>query len=248
MAVMFIGLCLAGCVTKRDMEEVRSSLATVEGQNRETQRLVTRMDSIIATGAEADNKLRNDMRVSVGNLEQQISQLLENYNDLMQRIDNLGREQVIKLPPKSSPGAQTGSASDTTPVEPQPQTPSFDCIGTYDDAFILARKTDYEKAIEGFRRFLEKCGKHENADAAHYWIGECHYSMENYSQAISEFEYLLKNFQGSTKTAPALYKLARSKQELGKTDAARALFQQIIDEYSGTLEAEQAKQRLKDLK
>ncbi len=248
MAVMLVGVSLIGCVTKRDIEEVKSQLVTVERGNRETQQLVARMDSIIAAGAEADNKLRNDLRVSSRNIEQQISQLLENYNDLMQRIDELSREKVIKLPPRSSPGAQNGPASSITPAEPQSQTPSFDCIRAYDEAFILVRKSEYEKAIERFRVFLEKCGQHENADAAYYWIGECYYSMEQYQQAITEFDYLLKSFQGSAKVAPALYKLARSKQELGRTDEARGLFQQIVEEHPGTLEAEQAKERLKDLK
>lgn len=248
MAVILLGSVFSGCVTKRDIEEVKRQLTTVESQNRTTQQAVARMDSIIAAGADADNRLRNDMRTSMDDLGRQIAQLLENYNDLVQRIDQMSRSDVIKLPPRSSPGAQVDSQKvDSTGSPPAPLTPAFDCIGAYDDAFILVRRSEYENGIEAFRKFLESCGQHENADNAHYWIGECHYSLEQFAEAITEFELLLKDYPRSAKIAPALYKLARSKQELDQNDEARELFQKIVEEHSGTLEAEQARQRLKDM-
>ncbi|MEE8576053.1 MAG: tol-pal system protein YbgF, partial [candidate division Zixibacteria bacterium] len=130
----------------------------------------------------------------------------------------------------------------------QPVTPAIDCSFTYDEAFILVRRGDYEKAIEGFQNFLTHCQKHENAENAHYWIGECYYSLEKYVDASAEFEYLLENYKSSVNASRALYKLARSKQELGKTSEAKQMFQKLFDDYPETLEGSQAKERLKDLK
>jgi len=87
-------LVFTGCVTKRDIEEVKRQLTTVESQNRNTQGMVARMDSIIAAGADADNKLRNEMRITLDDVGRQIARLLENYNDLQQQLDRMTRDQV----------------------------------------------------------------------------------------------------------------------------------------------------------
>jgi TolA-binding protein len=58
---------------------------------------------------------------------------------------------------------------------------------------------------------------------------------------------LLNTYPDSPNLGRAIYKLARCKQELGKTSEAKRLYQRLVDEYAGTLEAEQAAERLKDL-
>ncbi len=251
LAVIFIGLATVGCVTKRDMQAVQNRLTTVEGQNNEIKDMVSKMDSIIATGGESNNALRVDIRTSIDQISQQISQLLENYNDLIVKVDQLNRQpQVIRKSPISSGGAQpeTGRTTQQTPDVPPAKDMSADCIAAYDDAFIKARKTEYENAVEAFRSFLETCPDHENVANARYWIGECYYAMEQFEKAVEEFSLVMKDHSSSRKMPSAIYKTGRCKQELGKNKDAKELFNRVIDEYSGTLEAEQAKERLKDLK
>ncbi len=237
---------LSGCATPRQMDELKAQVRNVESQNLQTQRMVARIDSTIAQEADANKRLRNDMAVTIDDLQRQIAMLLENYNDLIQRIDKLTQQPTYSYV-KSSPGVteqQPGAPGGTPSSEGSP----IDCGATYDEAFLLVRRTEYEKAIEGFRNFLQYCPKHELAENAYYWIGECYYSLEKYDQAIAEFEHLLDNFRSSVNTSRALYKLGRSKQELGKKDEAKKIYRRLVDEYPGTLEAEQAKERLKDLK
>ncbi|MDH4033580.1 MAG: tetratricopeptide repeat protein, partial [candidate division Zixibacteria bacterium] len=64
---------------------------------------------------------------------------------------------------------------------------------------------------------------------------------------IVEFELLAKDHKSSPNIDRALYKLARSHEELGHTDQAKTVYQQLVDDYSGTLSAEQAGDRLKEL-
>lgn len=247
-SVAFVGaaLWLSGCATPRQIDELKAQVRNVESQNLQTQRMVARIDSTLGQEAEASKRLRNDMAITIDDLQRQISMLLENYNDLIQRIDRLVQQQTYSYL-KSSPGAieqQPGIPGST----PSSQESPIDCGATYDEAFLLVRRTDYQKAIEGFRRFLQFCPKHELVENAYYWIGECYYSLEKYDQAIAEFDYLLNNFRSSVNAGRALYKLGRCKQELGKKDEAKEIYQRIIDEYPGTIEYEQAKERLKDLK
>jgi len=251
MAAIAIGLLVSGCCTKRDVNEINQRLSAIEAQSRDTRSRVDRMDSLMTASVEANRQMQNDVRTSNQELIQQMTQLLENYNDLMARIDMLLSKQVIKAPLKDSPGAQpttTPGSTQTEVVPPPSATPNTDCVDTYDNAFTQVRRGEYEPAIEGFRKYLADCPNHQDVENAYYWVGECYYSQEKYSQAITEYEYLLKTYPNSPNLGRAIYKLARCKQEIGKKDEARTLFQRLVNEFAGTLEAEQATQRLKDLK
>jgi len=245
MAVLLAGLIATGCVTKRDIEGVNERLDNMERQTAETQRMVARMDSVIANSADADRKLRADLSSSVDDLQQQVAKLLENYADLVQRLDALRRSQVITRPPTSSPGAEPGGTTETTPSN---SALNAACDRSYDSAFILVRKGAYDKAITGFRNFLDSCPNHPAVANAYYWTGECYYSLEKYQDAVTQFDYLLKNYKSTVNGSRAMYKMARAKQELKQKAEAKQLFERLIKDCPSTLEAEQAKDRLKELK
>ena len=236
-AAFCFGLALTGCVTKRDIVEVKDSLNGIQRQNAETQRLVERMDSIITEGARSNAVMTNEIRTSVSELQQGIQQLLVNYNELMDKLNQMSqsKQRVIVNP---SPGAQGGDLNK----------PSADCIGLYDDAFLLVHGSKYDQAITAFRGFLDSCPKNENSANAYFWIGDCYYSLEKYTDAVKEFEYVLDHYTDDAIVRKTMYKLARSKQELGKKEEARKIYKNITTKYKGTLEARQSEDRLKELK
>jgi tol-pal system protein YbgF len=237
-AVFCIGLALSGCVTKRDIEEVKDSLHSIRRQNVETQRLVLRMDSIITEGAQSNARLTTEIRTSVSDLQQGIARLLENYNDLMQKLDAMSRtKQTVRIT-DSGPQPSNG----TVPKS------SADCIALYDDAFILVHGSKYDQAVTAFRNFLDSCPANENAANAHFWIGDCYYSQEKYIDAVKSFEYVLDHYTETSIVRKTMYKLGRSKQELGKKEEARKIYKKIVADHKGTLEARQSEERLKELK
>jgi tol-pal system protein YbgF len=173
---------------------------------------------------------------------------MENYQDLMARIEQMAGQQVIKLPPSSSPGAQEDIPSTGPSAPPPPVTrSSTECIDAYDNAFTLVRRGEYDTAIAAFRDYLAGCENDENVPSALYWVGESFFAQEKYTQAIAEYEKLITTFPDSPNKGRALYKLARCKQELDLKEEARQLYQQLIDDFPGTFEAEQAENVLKDL-
>ena len=253
MAVTFLALVISGCCTSRDIGEVKARLANLERQNRTTENFVNRLDSLLSQGAEADTKLRNELRFSVDELQQQMTTLLTNYNDLMARISSLVEDKPVTHVIYSSPGAQADSAAvDTsdaplTPPSPGP-TYAIDCDSSYDESFINVRRGEYEKGIESLLYFLKNCPEHTNDENAHYWLGESYYSLDKYTEAAVEFEYVMTKYPNSVNIDLVLFKLARSKQELGQDSEAKELYQRLADEYPGTLKGEEAKERLKDFK
>jgi tol-pal system protein YbgF len=241
-AVILIGL-IGGCCTKRDVDAINTRLGMVESQTRESRDMMTRTDSLLTATTESNKQLQNDVRQSSDAVAQQLSQLLENYNDLITRIERLS-QQPVRVSPSSSPGAQAQPAGQP----PAGTGASKDCLDTYDAAFTQVRRGEYEAAITGFRKFLAECSTHADVQNAYYWIGECFYLQEKYTEAIAEYEQLLKNYPDAPNIRGAIYKLGRCKQELGKTAEAKAQFQRLVKDYAGTLEADQAAERLKDLK
>lgn len=247
MAVMFLGVALTGCVLPRHIEELKTDIREVKAQNEQTQAMIASLDSTVTAGTEANAKLRGDVSYTVDELQQQISTLLENYSELMMLIRQIANDRKILL---SSPGTQTTQKPKDTPatLTPPVQAPAIDCGAAYDEGFILVRRGEYETAIDSFNLFIKTCPTHESVENAYYWIGESYYSLEKYHEAVSQFDLLINTYRSSPNIGRALYKLARSYQELDNKAEAKKVYGRLVDEFDGTLEAEQAKERLKELK
>jgi len=241
MAVMFISAVLIGCVTPRHIDELKAQMREIESQNSRTQQILEQVDSTVSAEATASGRLRNDISITVDQLQQQIDLLLENFNDLMEKIEQMDRQKGILRP---SPGAQTPDRSEQ-PIQAQT---GFDCDLAYDEAFLQVRRSEYENAVANFRKFIDQCPSHASVENAHYWIGESFYSLEKFAEAIDEFELLVNTYRSSHNLGRAYYKLARSKEEVGKKAEAVTYYQKIVDDFPQTLEAEQARDRLKELK
>jgi tol-pal system protein YbgF len=237
-------LMLSGCVTPRSIDEVKQEIREVKAQTSDTQARIQSMDSTMTASAEADRQLRTNVQVTVDELQRQIDQLLENYNELMALLQQVKNQpQVIKLPPTSSPGAQTESNL----PEPPENKPAIDCQATYDEGFIEFRRSEYDKAISTFQLFLDNCPNSEVVENAHYWMGEAYYAKESYDDAIQQFQIIVDKYKNSINYGQAMYKLARSYEELGKKAEAKKYYQQLTKDQPGTLEAQQAAERLKSM-
>jgi len=249
IAVLYLGIIFSGCCTSRNMEELGLEIKKVQVQNDQLVSKLNMVDTLAASNLENNRKTRADMSVTIDQLQDQINNLQESYADLIQKVDAIYRAVTERKVLYGSPGTQQNpnTPSGQTPVDAA-STSDADCAAIYDDAFILVRQGEYEKAISSFKSFLVDCEKHELVENAHYWIGQSYYSMEKYTEAIEEFNFLLENYKGSVNTSRAMFKLGRSQQELSKKAEAKKIYQQLIDEYPGTFDAEQAKELLKDLK
>lgn len=117
----------------------------------------------------------------------------------------------------------------------------------YEIAWHAMEKRDYRLAIDRFKEFLKRHPKSNLADNAQYWIGESHYGLREFDQAIIEFDAVRRRYPQGEKVAGALLKQGYAFAELGERVNARLLLQEVIEKFPESPEAAKAKQRLKSL-
>lgn len=137
-------------------------------------------------------------------------------------------------PPKT---ADPGQVAATTPVAEQ----------DYENAWKRLREKDYRGAIQQFKKFVENHPKSTLTDNAQYWIGESHYALQEFDQAILEFDEVRKKYPDGDKAPAAWLKIGFAFAELGNRVDARLILQEVINRYPQSDAAEKAREKIQAL-
>ncbi len=95
----------------------------------------------------------------------------------------------------------------------------------FQKAIVLLKKTEYKSAITEYEKVIKLDPTNEIAQDAQYWIGQSHFRMEQFDEAISIFKNLIENYPGSavipvTKLMIERTQLAKENKDLrAKRDA-----------------------------
>jgi len=243
MAALFLS---GGCAMKPDVVRVEEKTDTILADQSQMKKAILHLDSLLNSDAEASRELRAEIRSSVSDLMEQFQAMQANMNDMQDKIGQLAQGQSGRFSVVTPSRPSDSAASDTTGTTTPP--PGIDCQVLYDNSFVNIRRGQYDDAIKGFNDYLKYCGSQELAADAHYWLGESYYSLEKYKDGIAEYDNVARNYATSKKRSGAMYKMARCYEELGQKKDAKVIFKSIVDEYPSTLEASQAKEKLKELK
>ena len=116
--------------------------------------------------------------------------------------------------------------------------------GAYDAALVLFRAGDFQGAIRSLQTFLVRYPQSAYVPSAHYWIGNAHYALKDYRNAITAQQVVIERFADTPRAPEALLNIAASQEELKQRTAARATLQRLLKEYPETESAKLAKERL----
>lgn len=117
----------------------------------------------------------------------------------------------------------------------------------YDAAYRQFVNGDYAGARSQFQAFLEHYPQSNLAPSAAYWIGNAHYALRDFQQAIAAQRNLITRYPDSAKVPDAMLNIASSQTELADRKAARQTLEELIARYPFSGAAEKAKQRLSRL-
>lgn len=243
--------------TQNDFDSVRSTLADTRANLQQMQR---DLDAL----KEKVDEVRYQLDRQIGQSSREGDQRIKDLEGRIAKIDQdlkaqgallKAREEESKALPessKTSPGAKEESGSGEGPasgefVREKPPAESEAVKRDYEEAWKLLERKDYRSAIARFKEFVKKHPQSEYADNAQYWIGESHYAMREFDQAILEFDAVRRKYPKGDKVPAALLKQGFAFAELGDKVDARLILQELIDRYPQSQEAAKAKQKLKAL-
>lgn len=126
----------------------------------------------------------------------------------------------------------------------QAATSSAEEEAAYLRAFDSLKAGKYDNAIVGFRSVIERWPRGTYTDNAWYWLGESQYVKRQYQPSLVAFTTLIERFPSSKKVPLALFKGGLAQNELGNTEAARALWKRVVKDYPQDNAASLARQRL----
>jgi tol-pal system protein YbgF len=191
-------------------------------------------------------QLHGQIEVQNHDLLQLKEQIKNFYQDLDQRVTkiqpdtNAAQEKAPIKVEKSAKGEDNESPTNYQSKSKELQ--------TYETAFNLLNKKEYEKAISGFQVFVKDYPTSPYTINAHYWLGEIYYLKGKSSQASKEFQLIINNYPDNPKVADAMLKLALISMDAGNYSKAKQQLTKVQKQFPGSTAAKIASLRLKEIK
>jgi tol-pal system protein YbgF len=248
-AVVLASLGIVGCAVSPEEDPVQIRLKDLDSRVQRIERVLTNQ-SLLELAQRIDT-LQSDLRSIRGEVEmlQNQSEGGKNqsralYGDLEKRLSALetlggvgsgmASAPAIGSPPGTPPGAGTAAAAGGEQA-------------MYDMAFNALKSSDYPKAINGFKSFVQAYPSSPLASNAQYWLGEAYYVTREYPNAITAFQKVTTQWPDSRKVPDALVKIGFTQSALGRNGDARVTLEDVVRRYPGSEAAQLATDRLKRL-
>jgi tol-pal system protein YbgF len=145
---------------------------------------------------------------------------------------------VAALPPTNT--------TSRPPATPSPDANVADQL--YKRALKDYQEKNYEAAVVNFKQYLKQAPKSPQAGNAQYLIGESLYAQKQYEAAIVAFDEVVQKHSQDPKVAAAMLKQGYAFAELKDARNARFFLQQVQKKYPNSPEAQQAAEKLKQLR
>jgi TolA-binding protein len=102
---------------------------------------------------------------------------------------------------------------------------------------------DYSGAIAGLEGLLNAGIEEGLADNCRYWIGESHYGLRQYKEALQNFQ-MVSEFKRSGKKADAVFMAGNCQSALGNKAAAKEAYEKVVADFPTSPLVEKARVKL----
>ena len=186
----------------------------------------------------------NTMSVT-GQLEYRIDSLSNENRRLRQQLEAVSTENRNLSSRAADLEAKLREAKAAPPPPPAKQAPAqtMDMTGRYTNALAEYRKRNFAAAIMQFESLLSDGIREDLADNCHYWIGESHYGMGKYQEAIGHFEKVF-GFKHTEKRDDAQLMIGNCYAAMGDKKAAREAYNKLISSYPASTFVRKAQEKI----
>ena len=250
-------LRVENAATRSEFDGVRSTLADTRANVQQMQEDLSALkEKVEEVRYQLDRQLGQSTREGDQRVKEIEARIAKVSSELQAQGTLLkAREEELKIlreAVKQAPGSQESvapreGATSSELIREKPPAESEAVKKDYEEAWKLLEKKDYRAAIARFKDFIRKHSQSEYADNAQYWIGESHYALREFDQAILEFDAVRRKYPKGDKVPAAFLKQGFAFAELGDKVDARLILQELVDRYPQSEEAAKAKQKLKAL-
>lgn len=239
-SALVLALGLGSCAPPPQVEQ--PPVQWEEAQQEEKSAALQALERAVAAAYEREQAMAERVRqleTSNAQLRQALRTLQSQSRVLSARLDSLSRRATPRR------GATNTSNRDTR-ADTTAAVGKSDAFNMYQGALYYYRHEQYDRALVGFDRLLQKVPMSEWSDNAQYWKGECYYGLGKYQQALIEFTKVFA-FSNTGKADDAQIKIANCHIKLGERDRALAALRKLIDEYSDSEYVPTARDKIKQL-
>jgi tol-pal system protein YbgF len=255
-AVLTLGLSLPAGAANKDMERLQVQVIGLQGQINDLQRVMEdhlkelkRLNEALAEQNAMTKRAIQDQRTQDEALQGTLKDLADRLAEVRERLQTQGAPAYPTSPTPSEglpggPGAPYPSPTPGMGAPPAPAGPPPAPRELYSQAYADYARGNYDLAIQGFQEYLKNYSDSELADNAQYWIGECHYGKQKFSEAVEAWDALLRGYPSSDKLPDARVKKGMALEKLGRRTQALLEYRYVVDRYPNSPAARLAREKL----
>jgi len=182
----------------------------------------------------------DQVSAQVQSLHDSVDELKARLAKVSKQLDDMAAaQQNLQAAPPGQPGQGMPQQ------QPQAQAPPPDVL--YNNALSDYNGAKYNLAMQEFGDYIKYYGNTDLAGNAQYYIADIEYRQGNYKQAVQDYDKVLEQYPSGNKASAAQLKKAYALINIDQRDAGIRELRALIARYPRSLEAQQARDRLRSL-
>lgn len=237
-----LGLLRSGLDSLRtQVDSMRADDAVAARLLADTRREVGEQRDVILSSQARQASTQRELADLMARLDGRLDEITSRVTRASERAGS-GAPRVVSPPADGggAPPSAPGGASPPSAAAPAGPSPSQ----VFDLATRDLTEGRYPLALQGYRDFLARFPDTELADNAQYGIGECFFAQAAFDSAAGEYAKVGERWPQGDRAPAALYKLALSRERLGRTSEARKTFEDLVKRFPASSEAGLARDRI----
>lgn len=206
---------------------------TTDNVNKMTTSVDNLQKSLEQRQAAGDNKV-DQVSAQIQALHDAVDELKARMAKVTKQLDDM---QAAQQNLQSAPAAQ--------PSQSQAQAPPPDVL--YNNALRDYNAAKYDLASQEFADYMKYYSNTDLAGNAQFYLADIEYRNGDYQKAIQDYDKVLEQYPGGNKSAAAQLKKGYALIQLGQRDAGTRELRSLIARYPRSIEAQQARDRLRQL-
>jgi tol-pal system protein YbgF len=162
--------------------------------------------------------------------KEEYERLKSRVETLKQTLDSKENEISTLTATLAESKERVAQMQNTMVTQPLPASNNGGVRGMYEQALNKFYARRYLEAAQMFTDLTGQFPNHPLASNCHYWIGESHFQLGNYQEAVEALNRVLQ-FSQSPKKDDALLMLGKSYAQIKRPEEARQAFTRLIQEY-----------------